>query len=411
MSDKKTMFEAQNIVIFSTADWDDKYWTNKQHTALALASLGCNVVYFESFGVRQPQLLERKDIQRSLKKLLNFTRQFIFGPKLGKMGVSVITPLQIPFGRGLSLIKILNNAIILLLLLRFVLPRFGKNYTIISYHPYLTRFNKIWNGQLIYHCVDDLSSVPGVDSSSFNKYEHTFASSCDAIFITHKSLRRKFSNLEDKLYFWGNVVDYRHFSDGSRFPKMSFSTRQNKFCARVIYHGALSAYKIDIGLLSQLAELRRDVNFVIVGDFPTKRDEVYFKDLINKENVSFLGYVAYERLPSLLSDMDVGLLIQNRNTYTENMFSMKFFEYIAAGLPVVSTQLSFLPDVKGYLATGQSASELSKAINKMLSAGKIPLLERIDLIGSNTYEERTRKMLDVINSNKIKHTAYGEKNG
>ena len=45
---------SQGFVMVATADWDAQLWTNKQHSAVALAELGNRVLYVESLGLRPP---------------------------------------------------------------------------------------------------------------------------------------------------------------------------------------------------------------------------------------------------------------------------------------------------------------------------------------------------------------------
>ena len=48
--------KTKDIILFSTADWDNPFWTNKQHTAKQLSELGFRVLYIESLGLRTPQV-------------------------------------------------------------------------------------------------------------------------------------------------------------------------------------------------------------------------------------------------------------------------------------------------------------------------------------------------------------------
>ena len=74
-----------DIVILSTADWDHPLWTNKQHTALALAEFGHRVLYVESLGLRAPRAGHR-DLNRIIRRLL---QMFQF-PSSGSKGVGVV---------------------------------------------------------------------------------------------------------------------------------------------------------------------------------------------------------------------------------------------------------------------------------------------------------------------------------
>ena len=60
------------ILFFSTADWDSIYKTNKHYVAEELSKIGYKVFFFESFGIRKPNIFDNKDKSRLYKKLTNF---------------------------------------------------------------------------------------------------------------------------------------------------------------------------------------------------------------------------------------------------------------------------------------------------------------------------------------------------
>ena len=68
----------KNIVLLSTAEWDNPFWTNKQHTACSLADLDCRILYIESLGLRRPSIHPR-DWHRLIKR---FTKAFSLPKKI-----------------------------------------------------------------------------------------------------------------------------------------------------------------------------------------------------------------------------------------------------------------------------------------------------------------------------------------
>ncbi|HDY8381860.1 TPA: glycosyltransferase family 1 protein, partial [Klebsiella pneumoniae] len=58
--------DKNDILLLSTADWDNPFWTNKQHVAIELARRGHKVLYIDSLGLRAPGL-NKKDISRIFK--------------------------------------------------------------------------------------------------------------------------------------------------------------------------------------------------------------------------------------------------------------------------------------------------------------------------------------------------------
>ena len=71
--------------------------------------------------------------------------------------------------------------------------------------------------------------------------------------------------------------------------------------------------------------------------------------LENHKNIHLLGPKEYDELPSYLKYFDVALLPNMINSYTDNMFPMKFFEYLAAGRKVVSVNLKAIQEFKDYV--------------------------------------------------------------
>ena len=93
--------------------------------------------------------------------------------------------------------------------------------------------------------------------------------------------------------------------------------------------------------------------------------------------------------------MRVGVLPTLLNEYTRSMFPMKFYEYLAAGLPVVSTPLDFAKEPRAGLEVGGDADAFIAAIEKQLARGKLTASEAVAAVGENTWERRLDKMLAI----------------
>ncbi len=98
------------------------------------------------------------------------------------------------------------------------------------------------------------------------------------------------------------------------------------------------------------------------------------------------GSPPYAELPCYLKGWDVTILPNVLNEYTESMFPMKFFEYLAAGKPVVSIDLPALPRRIRFV----------RGIDEALKGTVASLEERISVAREHTYEIRTNKMLQLI---------------
>ena len=116
-------------------------------------------------------------------------------------------------------------------------------------------------------------------------------------------------------------------------------------------------------------------------------------ELAKLPNVHFLGYRPYAVLPDYLRGMQVGLLPSLINEYTRGMFPMKYFEYLAAGLPTVSTPLEFSVEYGSGMVVAKDVAGFLSAIQMQRESGRFSPADVKILIGGNTWRNRLQKML------------------
>jgi len=386
----------KSCILFSTADWDAPYWTNKQHTAQLLGKRGWRVLYIESMGLRAPRAISSRDWSRILKRLITGVLALLIGPRHVEANVWVLPPLAVPFKHDHKLVRWFNQGCLSWQIKRFLKEKNTPTSLIWSYHPYMLDSIKYINkDRLVYHCVDDLSAVPGVNAKSFRASEIELFKQADVVFTTATSLQEEAKKYNSNSYYFSNVVDEAHFSQVNNRNILPEVLR-NISEPRIVYHGALSSYKIDFELMTNVARLHPEWQFVIIGSEPEGQRDHHLMGFGALPNVTLLGYVSYQNLPEYLSYMQVGILPTLINKYTNGMFPMKFYEYIAAALPIVSTHIRALNQVNGSVVEfGDSPQEFAAAIHRQLMRGKLNQAEQSSAIGDNTWEKRLDKMLEV----------------
>lgn len=95
--------------------------------------------------------------------------------------------------------------------------------------------------------------------------------------------------------------------------------------------------RIDLRLLDEIAERGRSL--LIVGRLRPDLPEASIAALLDRPNVQWVGFRPYLDLPAYLGAMDVGLVPYTASGFNRSSFPLKILEYLAAGLPVVSTDL------------------------------------------------------------------------
>ena len=393
-NNKRSLPMPGQCLMFSTADWDEPYWTNKQHSALQLSRIGWEVIYVESMGLRAPRPGSKKDLGRLYSRFKKGLLSIITGAHKREGKVSVLSPLVIPGGHSNKWIKTINQY-----LLGYAVRKSGFNEVdgslIWTYHPYIYKYAlKNNNSKMIYHCVDDLGEVPGINKRNFEEAEKELINNADCVFVTAPALKEKISKLKSETYYLSNVVDASHFNRDKNMyeePKDIFKIPR----PRLVYHGVLSDFKIDFELLYECAVERVDWSFVIIGDEREGQNSKLVKKLKKLPNLHFLGFKSYKDLPSYLKYMDVGLLPTLRNNYTKSMFPMKLYEYISMELPVVTTKLDFLRGGYQGVEIGDTSREFIDSIQLQLDRGLLTKDQVESLIGENTWEIRTKRMLEI----------------
>ncbi|MDB5643001.1 MAG: hypothetical protein JWN07_2318, partial [Hyphomicrobiales bacterium] len=254
------MAEPDGCILYSTADWDTPYWTNKQHMTVDFARRGIRVLYVETVGIRRPKLASGRDLTRILRRLWKAAR----GMRRVDDNVWVLSPLSIPVGRKFGVIGSFNS-FLLRNSVRVASLRLGFASPMTwTYHPYLPDLDRSRTGPLVYHCVDDIAAVPGVDATTYARLEEALVAKSDLTFVTSPGLYELWRKAGPHVHYLPNAVDVGHFAKARDLkPTLDLSSATGPVIG---YIGALSDFKVDFKLVLDAVRLRPDWTWVFIGD-------------------------------------------------------------------------------------------------------------------------------------------------
>lgn len=213
---------------------------------------------------------------------------------------------------------------------------------------------------LAYHCADDYANVRGFPNT-LPEVEADLCRMADLVITTSETLCQARRWLNPHTYWIPNGADVEHFSepaapaaelDGVRRPIIGFV-------------GGLSEW-VDLELVANVARQRPDWSFVLVG--PASIDT---SGVQSCRNVRLLGPRRYADLPSYLATMDVGLIPFKRNEVTYHADPIKVYEYLAAGLPVVATDMPALRRLSHVVRLADGPEAVLQEIEAALAEGRV----------------------------------------
>jgi glycosyltransferase involved in cell wall biosynthesis len=378
----------QDIVCIGFADWDSGVWTNQQHLMSRLAA-GNRVLFVESLGLRKPRVGGR-DLRRMLRRLGDGLR----GVRTVD-GVLVLSPLVVPL-HGSPWIRSLNERLLSVQVGRAA-RRAGMRKPILwAYVPQAEALIPTLEPSLvIYHCVDDIAMQKGVDGESFAGAERRFVDRADLVIASAPGLAKRMRGAGANVLEAPNVADTSLFAQaldpGPIDPEMAALPEP-----RVVFVGAITATKLDLELLRELALIRPDWSIALIGPVGTGDPDTDVSGLEAIPNLHLLGSRPHRELPSALRGATVGLIPYAINPLTESIFPMKVYEYLAAGLGVVSTPLPSLSGVEG-LEIAADAPGVAVRIERLLEADSAEeRAARSKLAAGHSWEARLEEISEAL---------------
>jgi UDP-galactopyranose mutase len=146
--------------------------------------------------------------------------------------------------------------------------------------------------------------------------------------------------------------------------------------------------RMDLNLIESVAAKRPEWHIVLIGPV-VKIDPASLPQL---PNIHYLGMRTYDELPSYIAGWDVAMVPFARNDSTRFISPTKTPEYLAAGLPVVSTSIR---DVvcpygdAGVVHIADDPEEFIAAVEKALAEDPGQRLKLVDALLSQTSWSRT----------------------
>lgn len=267
-----------------------------------------------------------------------------------------------------------------------------KNMLLWSYYPmYVEPFVKL-AGVKVFDAVDDWREHPYCKTwrATLDQNYRLIDQSAQAIFTVSSQVKKIFT-ANKNVHWIPNGIDWQHFQKigGKLKPRLSKITKP---C--IGYLGIIES-RLDYDLLEKIAGAFPRCSLVLGGPVWDKAVIHRFKKY---RQVHFLGPISYHDLPELYHFFDIAIIPHRITPFTKSMNPLKMYEYLACGLPVVTTPVAGTEQFASLIRVASNDQEFLSAIKFYLDH---PLStsekdKRRQTVQAYTWESRINEMFKYL---------------
>ena len=247
----------------------------------------------------------------------------------------------------------------------------------------------------VFDSMDELSAFRGA-SPRLLLLERRLLRQADLVFTGGRSLHEAKRHLHADVHLFPSSVEVAHFAAARTLPVPADPADQAGLAhPRIGFFGVVDE-RMDLALLAELAARRPDWQLVMLG--PVVKIEP--DSLPRAANLHWLGLKRYAALPAYLAHWDAGMMPFALNEATRFISPTKTPEFLAAGVPVVSTPIADVVSDwgrDGLVEIAADAAGMQAAIAAMLARPRQPWLGRVDLrLASLSWSATWLRMLALV---------------
>ncbi len=254
---------------------------------------------------------------------------------------------------------------------------------------------------VIYHLVDDYTAYEADYASAerlqyIQEQHRRLLRQADAVICTHPKLVEQAREHNDRVFLVPNGVDWPLFERALACPYLPPDIEEIPH-PRVGYVGVLND-KIDVPLLRSLVDADPTVHLVLVGPVHMRHYRSHLQ-LLHHPRVHRLGFRPPEELPLYMRGLDVALMPYRLNRWTEHIDPLKLYEYLAVGLPIVSTPIPAVQRVSDLVYIGQGNAFIDRVREALNEHAPHQRERRRAFARTNSWDMRVdtlRTILDAL---------------
>lgn len=232
----------------------------------------------------------------------------------------------------------------------------------------------------VYYCVDEFSEWPGVNSALVKDLEKIMLDRTDMVAAVSDRLAANKKAANGPTHLLTHGVDVDHFRQTVTAQPADI---YKDMPGPVIGYFGLIDERTDQDLLVGVMERYPEASLVLIGN-----TKVSLERLERFPHFHHVPPVPYESLPRYIAGFDVAIIPYAINELSLNINPLKLKEYIASGVPVVSTPLPEAVKLDGAVRVASSKGAFIKAVGEAAVEERRSALS--DVLAGESWEDKAR---------------------
>jgi UDP-galactopyranose mutase len=247
-------------------------------------------------------------------------------------------------------------------------------------------------GLTVYDCMDELAAFKFAPPRLVQLEDELF-NRADVVFTGGRSLYRAKKDKHPNVHAFPSSIERAHFGKARTITEQPADQAVLPAGPKLGFYGVIDE-RFDLDLIRDAAAARPQWQFVLIGPV-VKIDPA---TLPQAANIHYLGGKTYDELPAYLSGWDVALIPFAINDSTKYISPTKTPEYLAAGIPVVSTPITDVVTPygrQGLVHIAANAEVLVPTVDSILAetGNRTLWLQHVDaFLADNSWDLTQKKM-------------------
>ena len=290
---------------------------------------------------------------------------------------------------------------------RTAAQRLGMSSPILWLNPHTAvhMAGRMGESSVVYDITDDwttLTQSPALKARTVAD-DAALCRRADAVLVCSERLYAMKQGMTAHLHLIPNGVDADHYAkvlDGTGpLPPPS-----NGWAKPVLgYTGTIHPDRVDVPLVAALAKRFPAGTIALVG--PNLLTDSDRQTLAACGNVVLTGPVPYAEVPSVMRAFDVCITPHRVTPFTESLNPIKLWEYLAAGKPIVATNVAGFRDYPQMVRLADGADEFAAAVHAALAEAPALGEARRTEARRHSWDSRLAQVLEVLESTAEKKEA------